>query len=145
MPPYSSPPVLGVSLRCDPRAPRLARAALEDAPEAATVIEDARLIASELVNHAVLHSGCESDDMIRLAAHLDDGFLIISVHHPVAVPMTELTQQADSPESDGLRFSVVEHLAHRWGAENPDGHRMWAALPVDHDATAPARGQASEC
>jgi anti-sigma regulatory factor (Ser/Thr protein kinase) len=124
VPPASPSPVLGLSLRCDHRAPRLARQALgqalEQALEEAPVLEDARLIASELVNNAVLSSGCAADDIIRVAAQLEDGFLVISVHDPGVAPRL--------PGGFGLR--VLQRLAARWGTESPAGHRVWAALAL---------------
>ncbi|MDQ6776046.1 MAG: ATP-binding protein [Actinomycetota bacterium] len=131
MVPDLPPTIVGLSLRCDRRAPRLARRALEDALEAAPVLDDARLVASELVNNAVLHSGCEAADILRVMARLDDGFLVISVHVPDSqLPAGELRQHEEDLETDALGLRVVEHLADRWGSENPDGRRVWAALPI---------------
>jgi hypothetical protein len=118
--PASPSPILGLSLRCDRRAPRLARRALEEALDTAPVLEDARLVASELVNLAVMNFWCVADDIIRLAAELDEEFLIISVHVPGV-----------AHEAEGeLGMRVVQELAHRWGSETHDGHRVWAALPL---------------
>ncbi|HEY5317130.1 MAG TPA: ATP-binding protein [Solirubrobacteraceae bacterium] len=95
------------------------------------MLDDARLVASELVNNAVLHSGCAPDDIIRVAAQLDDGFLIISVHNPGVAPLTEERCQAEgNPERVGFGLRVVQHLAARWGIESPDEHRVWAALAL---------------
>jgi anti-sigma regulatory factor (Ser/Thr protein kinase) len=92
------------------------------------VLDDARLVASELVNNTVLYSGCAPDDIMRVMAALDDGFLVISVDVPVtAVP--EVRQPAEDVEPGGLGLRVVQHLAHRWGAQHP---RVWAALAVDN-------------
>jgi hypothetical protein len=98
----------------------LARRALEEALDEAPVLEDARLVASELVNDAVLSSGCAADDIIRVIAQLDDGFLVISVHDPGVAPRI--------PGGFGLR--VLQRLADRWGTEGLDGHRVWAALAL---------------
>jgi hypothetical protein len=94
------------------------------------VLEDARLLASELVNDAVRHS--TPDDIIRVAAHLDDGFLVISVHRPVTAPAGQETRHpAEDPDARGLGMRVVERVAACWGTENQDGHRVWAALALD--------------
>jgi hypothetical protein len=126
---HSFPVLVGLSLRCDQRAPRLARRAIEGALETHPVLDDARLVASELVNDAVLNSGCEADDIIRVLARLDAGFLVISVHAPVSpsVPTPEPT--AYDYETEGLSLHVVRHIADRWGAESPGDHGVWAALP----------------
>jgi anti-sigma regulatory factor (Ser/Thr protein kinase) len=120
VPSASSSSVLGLSLRCDHRAPRLARRALEEVLDESPVLENARLLASELVNNAVLSSGCGADDIIRVVAHVDDGFLVVSVHDPGVAPRL--------PGGFGLR--VLQRLADRWGTESPDGHRVWAALAL---------------
>lgn len=84
-------------------------------------------MASELVNNAVLHSGCKADDIMRVMVARDDGFLIISVHVPTPAP----AQPADELENSTLGLRVVQHLADRWGTEHPHGRGVWAALPVD--------------
>jgi anti-sigma regulatory factor (Ser/Thr protein kinase) len=127
----SASPILGLSLRCDRRAPGLARRALEGALDTAPVLDDARLVATELVNNAVLHSGCAADDIIRVMAQLDDGYLIISVQDPgVSTARTPTLRRRGDSEPGGLGLRIVQQIAHRWGAERPNGHRVWAALPV---------------
>jgi anti-sigma regulatory factor (Ser/Thr protein kinase) len=126
----STSPILGLSLRCDRRAPGLVRRALERALKAAPMLDDARLVATELVNNAVLHSGCGADDIIRVTARVDDGFLIISVHDPgVSIESPRLRHRGGS-EPGGFGLRIVQQLAHRWGTERPDGHHVWAALRV---------------
>jgi serine/threonine-protein kinase RsbW len=131
----STPPILRLALRCDGRAPALVRRALESAREVAPVLEDARLVASELVNNAVLHSGCAADDIIRVIARLDGALLTISVDDPgVSDQIPLLRPRAGEP--GGLGLWIVEELAHRWGAEYvwgaelPRTHRVWAELAV---------------
>jgi hypothetical protein len=128
--PESPAPLLGLSLRCDRRAPRLARQALSHALDSTPVLDDARLIASELVSHAVLYSGCAADAIMRVMARLDDGFLIISVHVPGAFTGSESRRHQEDTEVGGFALRVVTHVAERWGAERPDAHHVWAALPV---------------
>jgi anti-sigma regulatory factor (Ser/Thr protein kinase) len=131
LPKSSSGPLLGLSLRCDRRASRLARRALEEKLTHAPVLDDARLVVSELINNAVLHSGCAEDDIIRVTAQLEDGYLIISVHEPgVANEARDLRPAEDRSQPGGFGLRIVQRLAHRWGSERPDGHRVWAALPA---------------
>lgn len=128
---HPDPVLVGLSLRCDYRAPRLARRALEDALEADPLLDDARLVASELVNSAVLYSGCHADDILRVMVSLDGGYLVISVHAPsVARPVVDCGDPGRDPDTDRLGLRVVQHIADRWGAESPDDHRVWAALPM---------------
>jgi anti-sigma regulatory factor (Ser/Thr protein kinase) len=126
----SASTILGVSLRCDRRAPRLARRALESALATTRVLEDARLVISELVNNAVLHSGCATDDIIRVTAQRDGSFLIISVHDPGIGAEFPHLRDPKVPEPGGYGLRIVKEIAARWGVENPDGHRVWAALAL---------------
>jgi anti-sigma regulatory factor (Ser/Thr protein kinase) len=130
VPPEPVSPIVGVSLRCDRRAPRLARRAVESALEAAPVLDDARLVTTELVNNAMLHSGCAADDIIRVMVQLERGFLIISVHDPGPWHEAPRRDRRDPSEPGGFALRIVDKLADRWGAEDPGGHRVWAALPL---------------
>ncbi|HWF73941.1 MAG TPA: hypothetical protein VG186_11385 [Solirubrobacteraceae bacterium] len=84
---------------------------------------------SELVNRAILISQCEADDIMGVVVRREAGFLVISVHVPDARVDPQARAAADQ-EADVLGLRVVRHLADRWGLENPDGLRMWAALPA---------------
>jgi hypothetical protein len=130
VPPESDSPILGLSLRCDHRAPRLARRAVESALATAPVLDDARLVTTELVNNAMLHSGCSADDIIQVMVRLEGGFLIISVHDPGPWNEAPRRDRHDQSGPGAFALRVVDHLADRWGAEDPGGHRVWAALPL---------------
>lgn len=101
----------------------------------APVLEDARLVATELANNAVLHSGCADDDIIRVLARLDGTVLTISVDDPGMSGQTpKLRPRGDGP--GGLGLWIVQALAHRWGADyvsragRPRAHRVWAELTL---------------
>ncbi|HWC84939.1 MAG TPA: ATP-binding protein [Solirubrobacteraceae bacterium] len=144
--PIKTPPLIGMALRCDHRAPRLARRAVENALDSEPWLDDARLITTELVNNVVLHSGCAPDDIIRVIVRLEDGFLMISVHDPGVAP--ELPRTWRRQEPGALGWQIVEQLADRWGSEHPGDHCVWAALSLG-EASGVARatdvGYASEC
>jgi hypothetical protein len=127
-------------LRCDRRAPRLARRAVESALERAPLLDDARLVTTELVNHAVLHSGCVADDIIRVMVRLDPGFLIISVHDPGRSNEAPWRHPRDHSEPGAFALQIVEEIADRWGAEHPGAHHVWAALPLSKTHAPPCDG-----
>ena len=126
-----SPAVLHLALRCDKHAPGAVRRALEGVSEIAPVLDDVKLIVTELVNNAVLHSGCSAEDELRINAQLGPGGLTISVHDPGLADLgPRLRVSEDSPEPGGMGLRIIQELARRWGAERPDGHRLWAELAL---------------
>src|SRR5204863_8600191 len=81
MPKYG-PGIVCLAVRCDESAPNMVRAALDDMPGLGSVRDDARLVASELVTNAVLHSEAAPDDLIEVRAQRGQDHLLISVHDP---------------------------------------------------------------
>jgi len=127
----TSPAVLHLALRCDKHAPAAVRRALEGVSEIEPVLDDVKLVATELVNNAVLHSGCSAEDELRINAQLGPGCLTISVHDPGPADLgPRLRASEDSPEPGGMGLRIIQELTHRWGAERPDGHRVWAELAL---------------
>jgi hypothetical protein len=94
------------------------------------MLDDAKLVTTELVNNAMLHSGCGADDIIQVMVRLEGGFLIISAHDPGARSEAPRRDRHDQSEPGAFALRIVDELADRWGAEDPDGHRVWAALPL---------------
>jgi anti-sigma regulatory factor (Ser/Thr protein kinase) len=97
-------------------------------------LDDGLLVASELVTNAVRHSGCEPDHRLRVDVKLGQDRLLISVHDPGlsgrgARPRFDVGE-SDSPEPGGWGLRIVEQIARRWGAERPDGYRVWAELAL---------------
>jgi anti-sigma regulatory factor (Ser/Thr protein kinase) len=90
------------------------------------VKDDARLVASELVTNAVLHSDCRSGDTIEVFARLGPDRLMIAVHDPGS--SSRNTPPSPSRDDDGMGLRIVEEIARRWGSERPDGLLVWAEL-----------------
>lgn len=121
--------LIHLEVSCDAHAPRKARTALRGVHDGDWSLEDAALVISELVTNAVLHSGCASTDQLEVKVGRRNGNLVISVHDPgvsqdAAEPVVE---KRSGPGGVGL--VLVEQLSVRWGAERPDGYRVWAELP----------------
>jgi hypothetical protein len=91
---------------------------------AATVVEDAGLVVSELVTNAVLHAGsqltlsvrCDDDQVLRLA---------VQDATPLASPAS--TNPFDAERRHGL--GIVAAIAADWGVEHVgDGKIVWAQI-----------------
>jgi len=119
--------LIRLEVRCNSDAPGLAREAVDEALGGCPVRQNARLVASELVTNAVRYSGCSPEQLIELRANVQDGALTISVSDPCISG-----QQAHLRDDDagGYGLRIVDRLARRWGAEHPDGQRVWAELPL---------------
>jgi anti-sigma regulatory factor (Ser/Thr protein kinase) len=90
---------------------------------------DVMLVASELVTNAVLHSGCNPDDVVSVQLRVKPDVVTCSVSDPHRT--TEVA--APAPENElpgGFGLRVVEQLAARWGTEwERDGrYRVWAEV-----------------
>ncbi len=99
----------------------------------ATVIgsSESRLVTSELVTNAVIHSGAEEDAFVCVAVQFRPGRVSVSVSDPgLSGRSVEVRPNGGSDGGFGLR--VVDQLASSWGSERqPSGrYRVWAELPL---------------
>jgi anti-sigma regulatory factor (Ser/Thr protein kinase) len=122
-----SPEILRLEVSCDSTAPGVVRKAIDAVAPIDGVKADARLLASELVTNAVVHSACGSDDTIEVFARLGPDRLTIAVHDP---GLSDCTPRSPSPDDDRMGLRIVEQIASRWGAERPDGLLVWAELEL---------------
>ena len=116
-----------VELPNDARSVKVARDTVAGAlaemgwPEHA--IDRARVVASELVTNAVLHTG----DGVELTVRVDDVcFIEVSDHAPADLP-----QLAEPGElrPGGMGLYLVEALASEWGVERDPGRKVvWARM-----------------
>ena len=86
------------------------------------------LVASELVNNAVIHSGCMPHHELEVRASRRDGQLTLSVRDP---GLSE-SRAGPVPPADrkvgGWGLQIVEALCERWGEERDHGYRVWAEI-----------------
>jgi anti-sigma regulatory factor (Ser/Thr protein kinase) len=122
--------LLHVELPCSVHAPSLARDALDQLDGVGSVRDDARLITTELVSNAVVHSGCERDHVIELSAELQADRLRIWVMDPGNSASSLAPRDAGEPSAElgGFGLRIVEALARDWGVERPSGSSVWAEL-----------------
>jgi anti-sigma regulatory factor (Ser/Thr protein kinase) len=107
------------------------RDAVDHLEVTAPIRENARLVASELVTNAVLHSGCFGGQTIEVDLTLHPECLVISVDEPCVAGQTPLIRtDDDDPVRGGFGLRIVDRLARDWGATHDDGHRVWAEIAL---------------
>ncbi|MBB5915320.1 hypothetical protein BJY24_004232 [Nocardia transvalensis] len=106
----------------------------------ATVGADARLIATELVENALIHADTDADIELRL--ELRRGMLTVAVSD--SDPRPAVLREPGHGRPGGLH--VLAHIARAWGCtpRRPRGKVVWATITCPHHATgapsAPPRG-----
>jgi anti-sigma regulatory factor (Ser/Thr protein kinase) len=88
------------------------------------------LVAGELVNNAVVHSGCTPHDDLRIRASRDGGRLTISVRDPGLSGSNAVPAPRSDDRAGGWGLQIVEALCERWGEDRADGHWVWAEMSL---------------
>ncbi len=122
--------LLSLDIPCDRYAPAAVRDALSEIHDGVWSLDDGRLVASELVTNAVRHSGCEPGHTLQVSVDLAEDGLVISVCDPGISKRDARPRAGEDMEPGGWGLRIIEQLATRWGADRPDGYRVWAELPV---------------
>jgi anti-sigma regulatory factor (Ser/Thr protein kinase) len=88
------------------------------------VMEDVRLLVSELVTNSVRHSGAPDGDSVRLAVALDGEVVhvVVSDGGPGFEPRPRGPAQS---KAGGWGLFLVERLADRWGVACNGKTRVW--------------------
>lgn len=91
-------------------------------------VDDARLLASELVTNALIHAGT----LVHVQVEMRGGVLRVSVDDEGS-PGSDVPTGGDFPDLrlsvGGRGLAIVSILAHRWGVEPlPAGKRVWFEL-----------------
>ena len=119
---------MALTLPCAPSASAAVRAELSQLDGFGWILGDVMLVASELVNNAVIHSGCMPHHELEVRASRCDGQLTLSVRDP---GLSE-SRAGPVPPADrkvgGWGLQIVEALCERWGEERDDGYRVWAEI-----------------
>jgi anti-sigma regulatory factor (Ser/Thr protein kinase) len=104
---------------------------------AASVLESARLLASELITNSVRHSGMPADEQLI--------FRIVLANRVVRVEVQDSGRggvvapgPADSHGGGGYGLNIVQTLSERWGLERvaAGGTRVWAQITVEPSSAA---------
>jgi anti-sigma regulatory factor (Ser/Thr protein kinase) len=119
-----------LTVTAGPLAPAAARAAVSEWLRGRVVdgvLDDARLLLSELVTNCVQHADLTADARIGIDALLGDGVLRLEIcdsgRHGA------LTRQMPNPsEGGGYGLHLVETIAARWGVTRTAGTQVWFEL-----------------
>lgn len=125
-------PILRIELERDSSAPSVARAAVagffEERELQPQTLATLRLLVSELVSNAVLHSNAPATSHIQLCVQLLG-------ETAVRVEVTDQgngfvpRQRGEIPFGGGYGLYLVERQTTHWGVDQDDGTRVWFELP----------------
>jgi hypothetical protein len=128
---------MALTVPCAPTAPAVVREELSHFDEFGWVLGDVMLVASELVNNAVSHSGGMPHHELQVRASRQAERLTISVRDPgLSGSHADPKPRAD-PQMDGWGLQIVDALSERWGEERGNGYLVWAEISLPGDAPAP--------
>ncbi len=116
------------------RAPRQVRDSLElqyAGSMERSLLDDVRLLTSEIVSNAVQHSGRPAGDPLTMESSLVGGVFRVDVSDG-GRGKPELTPRTMSPPS-GL--GIVQMLSDRWSSHQNDTFRVWFEIDVETAAT----------
>ena len=121
---------MDVELSVQPRAAAMARQAVQEVLDRWQVpparVEDAELIASELVANTLRHGRQPMELSLALAT---DALTVAVLDHSTTLPHM---LHASVWDERGRGLPIVATLAQTWGVHAvPGGKQVWACLPVD--------------
>jgi anti-sigma regulatory factor (Ser/Thr protein kinase) len=122
---------LEVRLPVAPQAPSIARAAvLNEIADRVTpeTLEDARLLASELVTNSVRHAGLSESDAITFRVAQQDHCVRVEVENAVAVFEVPTREQWGEAVGSGWGLHLVARIADRWGVDSDTETIVWFEL-----------------
>ncbi len=120
--------LMALTLPCAPSASAAVRAQLSQLDGLGWILGDVMLVASELVNNAVMHSGGGPHHALEVRASSDAGRLTISVRDPGLSGSDAGPTPPSDQEIGGWGLRIVEALCERWGEDRRDGYRVWAEI-----------------
>ena len=128
-----------VRLPLNARAPTAARALVGELADrvSTAVLDDARLLVSELVTNSLRHSGASPDDTLVLRTYVSDTMLRVEVEDPGCAGAVAM-RSPDHDSGGGFGLNLVQTLSERWGTERAaaGGTRVWAQLSLTPSTTA---------
>ena len=92
----------------------------------ARVLEDVRLLVTELITNALRHGELTAGDRVSLKARVDDGVVRIEVRDPGNDG--DVAPRQPGVRGGGYGLFLVEQLARRWGVDRRDGTVVWCEL-----------------
>jgi anti-sigma regulatory factor (Ser/Thr protein kinase) len=92
----------------------------------ARLLEDVRLLVTELITNALRHGKLTAGDRVSLKASIDEGVVRIEVRDPGRDG--DVAPRQPGPRGGGYGLFLVDHLARRWGVDRRDGTVVWCEL-----------------
>ena len=118
--------VLDLTLRATPDAPRDARHALDrlarEIPQ--NVLENVRLLVSELVTNCIRHAGVDPGATIELKVWPRDSIIRVEVSDP-GEGFEPAPVSLSIYSTSGWGLYLVEQIADRWGVQVENGTKVW--------------------
>ena len=114
-------------LRASPTAPATARAALTrwlSGHVPVDVLEDARLLASELITNSLRHPEFPEDASLRLAVQVSERAVRVEVRDPGTAGVVA-PRVPDREYGGGFGLQLVDMIATRWGVNRTGGTHVW--------------------
>jgi anti-sigma regulatory factor (Ser/Thr protein kinase) len=128
--------LMALTLPCAPSASAAVREELSQLDGFGWVLGDVMLVASELVNNAVLHSGGMPHHDLEVRASRRAGRLTLSVRDPGLSGSRAGTVPRAEREVGGWGLQIIEALCERWGEERDHGYRVWAEIDAGYRPSA---------
>jgi len=94
---------------------------------AVRVLEDVRLLVTELITNALRHGQLVTGDRVSLKAMVIDDLVRIEVRDPGHDG--DVVLRKPGVRGGGYGLYLVELLAKRWGVERNGGTTVWCELP----------------
>jgi anti-sigma regulatory factor (Ser/Thr protein kinase) len=115
-----------LALPLTPLAPSAARRAVEELTDdlPAMVVEDVRLLVSELVTNSVRHAGLSASDTIQLRVVRTEDAVRVEVIDPGGGFDADY-EPLPRAGGGGIGLYMVRQLAHRWGVARNHLTRVW--------------------
>ncbi len=88
------------------------------------VLDNARLLASELISSSLLRPDISEDDLLRLAVELREGSLRVEVRDPGTTGVVA-SSEPDRERGGGPVLQLVDEIATRWGVNHTGGTQVW--------------------
>jgi anti-sigma regulatory factor (Ser/Thr protein kinase) len=116
----------------DPEGPAIARTEIArwlTGRVSPRVLDDARVVVTELVTNSVRHAGLRAGDVVSVRAEATGDGLRVEVED--AGRAGEVARRSAGPGSTGgFGLNIVEAIAERWGLSLSHCTRVWAELAL---------------
>lgn len=95
------------------------------------MMEDVRLLVSELVTNSYRHAGLGPGATARLIVEIDDGRVRVEVEDGGRGFVPSVPLDAPRDRLSGWGLTIVDRVADRWGVTRDGGTHVWFELVTD--------------